>query len=218
MTLDTSLLVGLGVGALIMWLLQWFLYSVLRSGEGDAHDDHTADELQAAQQELETLKHSHAAEVAGCEEKLADAEAELASLRVELEDAVAAAQSTADKDDDTAKMPAVNPPFLSDAPAAADELETMTDPDPPAPPEPDNLQKIEGIGPKIEQILNEAGITTFANLARTSVATLEKIVREDGGIKVAYPDTWPQQAGMAAAGNWDDLERLQDKLQGGRKA
>ena len=40
---------------------------------------------------------------------------------------------------------------------------------------PDNLKKIEGIGPKIAEILNEAGIYTYANLSQTSVDRLKKI-------------------------------------------
>lgn len=82
---------------------------------------------------------------------------------------------------------------------------------------PDDLKKVEGIGPKIEGILHEAGILTFAELAAASVPQLEKIVREDAGIRVAFPDTWPEQAQLAASGNWGKLEQLQDDLKGGRR-
>ncbi len=34
--------------------------------------------------------------------------------------------------------------------------------------------------------------------------------------KVAAPDTWPRQAELAAAGNWDELKVYQDRLKGGR--
>ena len=30
------------------------------------------------------------------------------------------------------------------------------------------------------------------------------------------PSTWPQQAALAAAGKWDELQVLQDELNGGR--
>lgn len=83
--------------------------------------------------------------------------------------------------------------------------------------EPDDLKKIEGIGPKIAGILNAAGIATFAQLASTDVATLEKIVREDAGIRIAHPETWPEQAQLAADGRFDELEALQDALSGGRR-
>lgn len=87
-----------------------------------------------------------------------------------------------------------------------------------APATPDDLKIIEGIGPKIEGILHEAGIHTFAALAAASVAQLEQIVREDAGIRVAFPDTWPEQARLAAMGDWTALETLQDELKGGRHA
>ncbi len=83
---------------------------------------------------------------------------------------------------------------------------------------PDDLRKVEGIGPKISGILNDAGIFTFAQLAAKTVAELEKIVREDAGIRIAFPDTWPEQAALAAAGEWDTLDVLQDELKGGRRA
>ncbi len=86
------------------------------------------------------------------------------------------------------------------------------------PVEPDDLKKIEGIGPKIEGILHEAGIYTFSALAATAVPQLEKIVREDAGIRIAFPDTWPEQASLAASGAWEQLENLQDELKGGRRA
>lgn len=87
----------------------------------------------------------------------------------------------------------------------------------PVPVIPDDLKIVEGIGPKIEGILHAAGIKTFAQLAAASVSQLEQIVREDAGIRIAFPDTWPEQARLAAAGNWDALETLQEELKGGRR-
>ncbi len=84
--------------------------------------------------------------------------------------------------------------------------------------EPDDLKIIEGIGPKIDSILQAAGIHTFADLAGASITLLEKIVREDAGITIAFPDTWPEQAALARDGKWDELEQLQDDLKGGRRA
>jgi predicted flap endonuclease-1-like 5' DNA nuclease len=83
---------------------------------------------------------------------------------------------------------------------------------------PDDLKIIEGIGPKIEGILHDSGIKTFAELAAASVSQLEKIVRKDAGIRIAFPDTWPEQAKLAAAGDWTALETLQDELKGGRRS
>ncbi len=83
--------------------------------------------------------------------------------------------------------------------------------------EPDDLKKVEGIGPKIAGILNDAGIVTFEQLSKTDVETLDRIVRQEAGITIANPGTWPEQAALAAEGQWDILEKLQDELKGGRR-
>ncbi len=83
---------------------------------------------------------------------------------------------------------------------------------------PDDLKKIEGIGTKIAGILNNAGIVSFADLAKTDVARIQKILDDAGpGYTLAEPGTWPQQAGLAAEGKWEDLKKLQDLLVGGKK-
>jgi len=87
----------------------------------------------------------------------------------------------------------------------------------PAPPTPDDLKRIEGIGPKISSVLQAAGITTFAQLAATAVSRLRQILTEAGLAALADPTTWPEQADLAAAGKWDALEVLQDELKGGRR-
>lgn len=82
---------------------------------------------------------------------------------------------------------------------------------------PDDLKKIEGIGPKIAGILNEAGIYTFANLSQTPIDRLRSILADAGNrYKMHDPTSWPRQAELAAAGNWDELQKLQDQLDGGR--
>jgi len=81
---------------------------------------------------------------------------------------------------------------------------------------PDNLELIEGIGPKISALLKSAGITTFKQLAATDVSRLQKIL-DDASLRIADPATWPEQARLAAAGKLDELEALQNELKGGRK-
>lgn len=84
---------------------------------------------------------------------------------------------------------------------------------------PDDLKIIEGIGPKIAEILVAAGISTFAKLAATDVAKLREILDAAGSKFAAHdPTTWPQQAKLAAEGKMDALKVLQDELQGGRAA
>lgn len=79
---------------------------------------------------------------------------------------------------------------------------------------PDDLKKIEGVGPKIASTLIEAGIDTFAKLAKTKPAKISEIIADVRGNHVT--DTWPEQAKMAADGKWDELKKWQDELDGGK--
>jgi len=82
----------------------------------------------------------------------------------------------------------------------------------------DDLERIEGIGPKIGQILAKAGITTFAQLADTSVEKLKALLAAAGSRFVSHdPTTWPEQAKLAAAGDWDAFEKLTDELVAGKR-
>jgi predicted flap endonuclease-1-like 5' DNA nuclease len=81
----------------------------------------------------------------------------------------------------------------------------------------DDLKIIEGISPEIEEILNGNGIYSFTQLAATKVIILEVILME-GNLRTAKPATWPDQAALAAEGKWDELQKLQDELKGGRIA
>lgn len=79
----------------------------------------------------------------------------------------------------------------------------------------DDLKKIEGIGPKVANLLNENGISTFAQLAEIPVEKLTEIL-EVNKLQMMNPVSWPKQAQLAAAGDWETLEKLQDDLKGGR--
>ncbi len=78
----------------------------------------------------------------------------------------------------------------------------------------DDLKKVEGIGPKIAETLAAAGISTFAELAKTKPAKIAEIIAGVRGNHVT--DTWPAQAKMAAEGKWDELKKWQDELDGGK--
>lgn len=81
---------------------------------------------------------------------------------------------------------------------------------------PDNLEVIEGIGPKIASVLEANGITTFAQLAATPASLIKQILEREG-LRLADPTTWPEQARLAAAGDWDGLNALQGRLKAGRQ-
>ena len=79
------------------------------------------------------------------------------------------------------------------------------------------LEKVEGIGPQIAQILIKNGIMDLEDLSRTSVEELKKILKTAGQkYNIADPSTWPEQAALGAKGDWEAMEKLKDKLKGGR--
>lgn len=79
----------------------------------------------------------------------------------------------------------------------------------------DDLVILEGIGPKIAQALNKAGIKTFKQLSETPVERIHQILKADS--LSAEPTTWPEQAKLAAEGKMAELKKLTDRLQGGRQ-
>jgi predicted flap endonuclease-1-like 5' DNA nuclease/predicted nucleic acid-binding Zn-ribbon protein len=83
----------------------------------------------------------------------------------------------------------------------------------------DDLKKIEGIGPKIEQLLHKGGIHTFYELSEANVDRLKEILHEAGErFQMHDPTTWPKQAGYLAEGKLEEFKKYTDKLKGGRPA
>jgi molybdopterin-containing oxidoreductase family membrane subunit len=81
----------------------------------------------------------------------------------------------------------------------------------------DDLTRIEGIGPKIAEILSNNGITSFAELASSSYDTIKSYLDLAGPrYQMHDPTSWPDQAKLAAEGKWEELKNLQDRLDGGK--
>lgn len=86
-------------------------------------------------------------------------------------------------------------------------------------PKPKDLEKIEGIGPKIAGLLVENGIVDLAALAQADVEQLRTILKGAGSrYATADPTTWPEQAALGARGDWSGLTELQKKLDKGRRS
>ncbi|MCB9049322.1 MAG: 50S ribosomal protein L27 [Lewinellaceae bacterium] len=82
----------------------------------------------------------------------------------------------------------------------------------------DDLKLIEGIGPKIEGLLNDAGINTWQELADAPGEKIQAILDEAGPrYRMHDPATWSKQAKLAADAKWEELETLQDSLKGGKE-
>ncbi|MGL4185067.1 MAG: hypothetical protein ACRCR4_04730 [Thiotrichaceae bacterium] len=83
----------------------------------------------------------------------------------------------------------------------------------------DDLKRIEGIGAKIEKILNTAGIYTYAQLAAMTPEAIKPLLDAAGSqFKLHDPKSWPYQAELAAKGDFVQLKQYQDLLLGGRDA
>ncbi len=81
----------------------------------------------------------------------------------------------------------------------------------------DDLEIIEGIGPVIARLLRNAGIVTFRQLAEAPLERLDEVLTNAHLRRLADPGTWPEQAALAAVGDWDRLKEMQDMLKGGRR-
>ncbi len=109
---------------------------------------------------------------------------------------------------ETAPAPVAETP-VAEAPAAAPKKAASAA---------DDLELIEGIGPKIAGLLSDAGISTFAQLAETPVEKIQEILDAAGpNYAIANPATWSKQSALAAAGKMDELKTLQDELTAGRE-
>lgn len=82
----------------------------------------------------------------------------------------------------------------------------------------DDLKIVEGIGPKIEELLHAAGINTWQELANTAVERLREILDAAGSrFQIHDPGSWPKQSQLAHEEKWDDLKKLQDELNAGKE-
>ena len=66
-----------------------------------------------------------------------------------------------------------------------------------------DLTVIEGVGPRIAEVLAQSGITSWEILSKQTKHVLRVILDEAGPeFRMHKPKTWPRQARMAADGEW----------------
>jgi predicted flap endonuclease-1-like 5' DNA nuclease len=143
--------------------------------------------------DLATLRTEHA----GARTELIDLRTELATLRREPlgDGASAAAPGAPDGLEGPGRHEA---PDWSDAPD-------------------DDLERIEGIGPRIAEVLRSQGIRTFARLAASTADELRAAL-ERGGVRFAPSHTtWAAQARYLAGGDEDGFLGYTGLLVGGRE-
>jgi len=83
----------------------------------------------------------------------------------------------------------------------------------------EDLKIIEGIGPKIEELLNREGIRTIEQLADTSIIRIAAILKNAGPrFQIQDPTSWPKQALLAKEQKWDELEQLKRLIMSGKES
>ena len=82
----------------------------------------------------------------------------------------------------------------------------------------DDFKKIEGIGPKIEEILKNGGLKTYKDLIDKSVVEIRTVLKEAGPTYAVHdPATWGEQAELAMNQKWTELSSLQASFKGGKR-
>ncbi len=78
----------------------------------------------------------------------------------------------------------------------------------------DKFSYLTGIGKKVSSILRLAGIESFSQLAATDVNRIREILEKENPslLNITDPTTWPEQARLAAIGDWTTLSALEESI------
>jgi predicted flap endonuclease-1-like 5' DNA nuclease len=168
-----------------------------------ARDTETIARLQAVAAATDAAKASDASETAALRQRLADLEAQVADEREERAEAEQRADAAEDiLEEHEGWQPVGEIPGMAGAHQLLGKPVII-----------DDLKIVEGVGPRIEEVLHGAGITTWAQLAAATPAHLRATLDAAGpDLKVHDPSTWPQQAVLALGGHWEALKQLQDHV------
>jgi predicted flap endonuclease-1-like 5' DNA nuclease len=223
-----SFIAGLLIGWLIELAIDWFYWRRREAAvaapapvEGMSLAEHRSrweaaeGRVRQLEAELDAARQARGAELAGAQAEIGRLQAELSaaraapSLQVAGQEEIIRLRSVAAEQDGCAEELAAAQTEIARLRRELDELQPV---------EPSDLKIVEGIGPKIEGILNAAGILTFRQLASTSAERLQAILSEAGErYRLADSSSWAEQARLAAGEQWDALAQLQDELKGGRE-
>ncbi len=79
-----------------------------------------------------------------------------------------------------------------------------------------DLTIIEGIGPKVQQVLNSHNIFSFSDLVQITADSMRQILRAHK-LYMFDPTTWAEQAQLVIENKMDALKALQVELKGGKR-
>lgn len=197
--------------AIVTWLIvlqPWKEFDDLKEGyfTGHHHDEHEAHDEHAPDEHSSEYAHVETPAASALSTEVAPKALTTAPEAVTL---VKAAE------------PILTPPPVKEAEPAAKAVpvappSAKAEAKAPAEKKSDNLEIIEGIGPKSKAALNASGITTFAQVAETSPAELERIIKVEHKVRLVGNATyWPYQAKLAMRGDLSALEDFKSRLKGG---
>ncbi len=133
-------------------------------------------------------------------------------------DEEAALSAMEDATFDTSPAVMLEPELIEEAPAEIEAAEfgrgAVMPGDAPLAPT-DDLTIVEGIGPRVNELLHANGINNFTDLAAATEDQL-RLLLAPAGYQYMNPASWPEQARLANEGRMDELKVLQDSLKGGR--
>ncbi|EIJ32990.1 helix-hairpin-helix domain-containing protein [Thiothrix nivea] len=186
------------LGVLAGWIVEWIFVRLFVPNPGKKAET----ELKASRKQVEDLQKKNA----------------------ELQASLTAAQASAAKAEklaaETKAAPA--PAAIVEAkaaPAAAAETKPAAKPVP-AKVEAalvgtgnDDLTKLGGVGPKLAEAMNAAGISSYAQIAELGVEQLNERLAASGiRYSKAAVESWAPQAKLAAMGDWEALKNYQASL------
>jgi len=209
--------IGLFVVAVLFWI--WIRRDDMAAKREDSLQA-AEDAAQRAEELAKAAQDKAAAELDKGKEKIEVIADEVHDYTEELEEAVEEAAEDAEEtvaevtDDVEDVADDITEEVVEETEAVAEAVEEVTEA---VTPEVDDLSRIEGIGPVYQEILKDAGLTTFASIAEKTQEELEEIIAAAGKRRPASIETWSEQAEYAAKGDWDGLEKFQDTLDGGRR-
>lgn len=192
--LEPSILGVFILGILSGWLLEWIFVQLF------VPNPHKKLEktLQASRQEVANLQQQNSA-----------LRAELTAAKTALSQAVVTPVPAPQPAPAVDLTPEPSQPLIAVAPAAAtkdavvEALEATVD----------DMTRLTGIGPKLAEAMNAAGITQYSQLAAMPLDTLNERLATSGiRYSKAVAETWAAQAKLAAAADWEGLKTYQAAL------
>lgn len=174
---------------------------------------------ETAEQELESLLERTREQNAAIDELNGEL-TELRSGKMDLENKLLAARVERDKAIENAKQTIDSPVReVNETDASAVQIaEPQLDEEEPKSILTDDLKRIEGVGPKIESLLNAESIFSFSDIIGVSSEHIKGILIAAGANYAVHdPTTWSEQAQLAKEGKWEELEQFQQGLKGGKR-